>query len=182
MLRRAVVPGLMGGLVLVVWAITVNGILGFKASIDMNRIPDERVVYEVLREHVTEPGRYVVNPPLNESGMFPAGEPVFGLTYGGVGHEAAGRHNLIQLAFFFVVPLMVAWVLLHADDSILKQYSRKLALFIVAGFIVGILNHLLDFGIGGYPLSDALVLVMHDVGMWTVLGFVMAWRIQPAAA
>ena len=62
MFRRVILPGLAGGIVLIVWTMLVNGIFGFGSSINMKRIPEERVVYEILKEHVTEPGRYTCNP------------------------------------------------------------------------------------------------------------------------
>lgn len=39
MLRRVVVPGLLGAVVLIVWTFLVNGLLGFKSRIDMRPVP-----------------------------------------------------------------------------------------------------------------------------------------------
>ena len=75
-MKRVVIPGLLGGIVLVVWTFVVSGLLRFNSAIEMNQVPNERLVYEVLKEHVVEPGRYVCNPEVTATG-FPAGEPVY---------------------------------------------------------------------------------------------------------
>jgi hypothetical protein len=36
----------------------------------------------------------------------------------------------------------------------------------------------LNFGIGGYSLNDALKQEAHDVTLWTLVGLVVAWRIE----
>jgi hypothetical protein len=182
MWRRVIFPGLLGGLVMVVWAFVVNGVFGFKASIDLNRIPEERQVYEVLKRHVTEPGRYVCNPALTDDRVFPGGEPVFGILNGGMGHEAAGRNSLIQLPLFFILPMLAAWMLSRAGPSTLSSYGPKVLFFAVVGLTIGISSHLLDFGIGTYPPGSAVALFLHEVALWTVAGLVMAWRIRPETA
>ena len=181
MWRRVVLPGLLGGLAMVVWAFVVNGILGFKASIDMKQVPNERSVYELLKANITEPGRYVCNPALTDSERFPDGEPVFGIVYGGMGHEAAGSHALFDLALFFVIPILAAWMLSGAD-RVLSSYARKLLFFVAVGLLIGLSSRLTAFGIGGYPLADAMTLALHDVVLWAVVGSVMAWRIRPQMA
>jgi hypothetical protein len=179
MVRRVISPGLLGGLVMVVWAIVVNGLFGFKASIQMNQIPNERQVYEVLKQNITEPGRYVCNPALTDAGTFPGGEPVFGILNGGVGHEAAGVLALFQLPLFFILPSLATWMLSRAGSAVLSSYPRKLLFFATVGLMIGIANNLADFGIGGYPLNSAIVLSLHDLALWTAAGLVMAWRIKP---
>ena len=76
MMRSVIAAGLLGGLVLMAWTVVVNGVLGFQASLDMKRIPAEREVYDALREHVTAPGRYIVNPEADSGGRVPNEAPV----------------------------------------------------------------------------------------------------------
>jgi hypothetical protein len=182
MTRRILLPGLLGGLVMVVWAFVVNGMLGFNASINMKPIPEERLVYEVLKQHVTEPGRYACNPAITESRVFPDGEPVFSVLNGGVGHEAAGALMLAQLPVFFILPILAVWMLSHSGIRILSSYGRKVLFFSAIGLLIGVSGHLTDFGIGSYPLQNAVVLTAHDTALWTVAGLVMAWRIRPVIA
>jgi hypothetical protein len=179
MLRRILFPGLLGGLVMIVWAFAVNGIFGFKSSIDMKQIPNEREVYEVLKQNITEPGRFACNPALTDSNVFPSGEPVFSILNGGVGHEAAGALALFQLPLFFFIPILAVWILSRADNAVLSSYPQKVIFFAAVGLLIGITNNLTDFGIASYPLGDAIALSVHDVLLWTVAGSVMAWKVRP---
>jgi hypothetical protein len=181
MWRRVLAPGLSGGLVMVVWMIVVNGLLGFRSEIDMNRIPDEPQVYQVLKAKITDPGRYVCNPTLSDSGTFPAGEPVYGILYGGMGHEAAGGLALFQFFLIFILPILAVWMLSCAGNEVLSSYSRKVLFFAGIGLLVGVSSYLADFGIGSYPLGSAAALALHDLALWTVAGLVMAWRVRPVS-
>src|SRR3970040_2426110 len=69
MLRKVLVAGVLGGVVMIVWAFVVNGIFGFASSIAMKLVPDERAVYEVLKKNIVAPGRYVCNPAATPSGF-----------------------------------------------------------------------------------------------------------------
>ena len=73
MSKRICVSGVLGMAILVVWSFVVNGVLGFNSRINLRQIPDERRVYETLKGSVVEPGRYIFNPELTPSGMFPDG-------------------------------------------------------------------------------------------------------------
>ena len=183
MWRRVIFPGLSGGLAMIVFAFVVNGILGFRSSIDMKTTPDERVIHEALKERVTEPGRYVVNPAPTGEGRFPEGEPVYTILYGGVGHEAAGGMMLRQMAVTLFLPILAVWMLSRSGGRVRGSYSRRLGFFVSVGLIVGLSGHLMDAGIGGYPVSDAILLTLHDIVLWTVAGLVMARAMasEPAA-
>jgi len=179
MFRRVILPGLVGGLVLIVWTFLVNGIFGFKSSIDMKQIPEERVVYEVLKENITEPGRYACNPEVVSERGFPGNEPVFSVLYGGVGHEAAGRLMLVHLPLFFIAPIIVAWMLSVTSRRILSRYMRKVLFVAAVGLFLAVFVRLSDYGIGSYPPNDALVLALHDLVLWAVVGVVMGGMIRP---
>lgn len=178
MMRRIVVAGLLGGLVMIGWTFVVNGIFGFRVAIDMNRITNERLVYEVLKLNVTEPGRYVFNPAPTETG-FPPGEPVYSVLYGGVGHEAAGALTLMHLPLAFLAPMVGAWMLSLASRRVLSSYPLKLLFFAAIGLLLGMIHDLGDYGIGGYPLSSALILFAHEIALWTAIGLVVAWKMAP---
>src|SRR4030042_2036396 len=108
-MKKVIIAGLLGGLVLIIWSFVVNGIFGFKSRIEMKQIPNERQVYEILKQNIVEPGRYICNPELTLNEFFPDEEPVFSILYGGVGHEAAGEQSLIGLLLFFIAPMIGAW-------------------------------------------------------------------------
>ena len=86
-MKKVVTAGLLGGIALMMWTFVVNGILRFQVSINMKPIPAERQLYETLKEHIVEPGRYVCNPALTSDWRFPDGEPVFSILYGGMADE-----------------------------------------------------------------------------------------------
>ena len=179
MLKKVIVSGLLGGIVLVVWTFAANGILGFRNDVDGRPIPDERQVYECLKGNIVEPGRYSCNPELASSGMFPGEEPVFGITYSGMGHASAGRLMLVQLGLFFLAPLIGAWMLSRTSERVLASYPRKMLFFVAIGLLFAVFGMLTRYGIDSYPLTDALMLAAYDLIAWTLVGLVVAWRIQP---
>ena len=180
--KKVITAGLMGGVVLIVWMFVVNGLFGFKAGIDMKQMAAERQVYAMLKEQIVEPGRYVCNPELTAERRFPEGEPVFSVLHGGVGHEAAGVSALIGLAVFLLAPIIGAWLLSHASERVLSSYARKVLFFTAIGLLLAIFTDLQRFGIGGYPLSDAVLLGASNIVMWTLVGLVVAWRMKPMRA
>lgn len=177
--KRILTAALVGGLTLIAWTFVVNGLLGFRARIDMRQLPAEEQVYEVLRQHVVEPGRYTVNPALTAEGRFPMGQPVFSVSYGGMGHEAAGRLMLLGWVYFLGGPLIAAWMLSQGSDRLLSSYPRKVLFVAAVGLLLALLGDLSGYGIGGYPLRDALLLAANDLASWTVLGLVLASWITP---
>ncbi|NIM47853.1 MAG: hypothetical protein GTN78_13615 [Gemmatimonadales bacterium] len=176
---KVIGAGVLGGIVLMVWTLLVDGILGFHASIDMRQVAEERVVYETLKQHIVDPGKYAVNPAVTPEGRYPAGEPVFSVLYGGVGHESAGGLMLIGLVVFFLAPLIGAWMLSQASGGVISSYSRKVLFFVAIGLLFALFSDVADFGIGGYPAGDAILLAVRRIVDWTLVGLVVAWRIRP---
>lgn len=179
MLKKVIVSGLLGAGVLIVWMFVVNGILGFKSGIDRKPILDERRVYECLKGSIVEPGRYVCNPELDASGSFPDGEPVFGIHFSGVGHESAGKLMLVQLVLFVLAPAIAARMLSLTSERTIASYPRKVLFFAAIGLLVAVSGTLMSYGIDSYSLNDALLLAAHDIIVWTLVGLVVAWRMQP---
>ena len=142
MLKKVIVSGLLGGIVLLVWTFVVNGIFGLRSSIDMKPVSNERQVYEELKGSIIEPGRYIVNPELSSSGTFPAEEPVFSIHYSGMGHDAAGKLMLFQLAVFFLAPLTGAWMLSLTSSRVLSSYPRKVLFFTAIGLLIAFYSDL----------------------------------------
>ena len=179
MTKQIIIAGLLGAFVLIIWTFLINGIFRFKVSMDMKSIPNEREVYEVLKENIFEPGRYACNPQLTSDRRFPEGEPVFSVLYGGVGHEAAGGHMIFGLVIFLITPIIASWLLSQASEKILSNYFRKVSFFAGIGLLFAIYGDLTNFGIGDYPFSDALLFALHSIIVWTVVGLIIAWRIKP---
>jgi hypothetical protein len=179
-MKRIIVAGLLGSLMLAVWLFTVNGLLGLNSMINMRKVADEQKVYEVLKENVTEPGRYVVNPEPAGEGRYPENEPVYGLFYSGMGHGTAGSYMIASLAVLLLVPFISAWILAQASEKVLSSYPRKIFLFFLIGILFALFSDFNQFGIDGYPLRDAALLGLSHVVLWTLMGAVIAWRIRPS--
>ncbi|MBN1163721.1 MAG: hypothetical protein JXB45_04030 [Candidatus Krumholzibacteriota bacterium] len=179
MMKRVISAGLLGAVVLMAWTLIVNGVLRFQASIDMKQISAERQVYEVLKEHITDPGRYVCNPELTSDGRFPNEEPVFSVLYSGRGHESAGGLMFVGLAVFILAPMISAWMLSQMSERIKSSYARKLLFFVAIGLLFALFGDLMRFGIGSYPLKDVTAFAINHIVVWTLVGLVEAWRIQP---
>lgn len=179
MLRRVIVSGLLGGIVLFGWTFVVSGVFGFRNSMDMNQVPAERQVYQILEQSIVEPGRYILNPERTSLGTFPGREPVFSVHYSGMGHESAGRLMLLQLVLFFLAPTIGTSMLSVTSGRILASYPRKVLFFAAIGFLLAGYGVLQNFGIDSYPPGDALMLASRDILSWTLVGLVVAWRMQP---
>jgi len=179
MVKMVLVAGLLGAVVLIVWTFVLNGILGFQSSIDMNRVAAESQVHEVLKDHVVEPGRYIFNPDPAVEGEPPGEGPVFSVLNGGVGHESAGSLMLVGLVVFLLAPMIGAWMLAQTSSRVRSSYVRKVMFFVALGLLLAVFSDVPRFGIGGYPLNDALALAANDLVMWTLVGLVVAWRIRP---
>lgn len=178
MFKKVIGPGLLGGLVLILWMFVVNGLLGFKSSVDLKPVSEERHVYEVLQDSIVEPGRYVVNPALS-SGSFPDEEPIFSILNSGMGHGSAGRLMLFQVAVFLLAPVIAAWMLSVTSGQLLTNYPRRVLFFAAIGLLSAVYGDLMNFGISSYPLQDAVLLAVHDIAAWTVVGLVVACWVRP---
>lgn len=181
MLKRILVCGLSGGVVLLAWTTVLNVGFRFSHRVQMRHVANERDVYAVLKANIAQPGAYVLNPPPDPGVGFAPGEPVFGVQYSGIGHDAAGAMLLLELAIGFVAPVVVAAMLSMAAASVLSRYLRKLLFVAMIGFVIAVFGDLQRFGIGGYPFVATLLLVARDLVGWFLAGLVMAWLMKPVA-
>jgi hypothetical protein len=178
MLRRILLSGALGWVAVLLYTFVANVVFGFTNRVAMNRVPNERAVYAVLKENVVAPGAYIVNPEPAPGGPFPAGEPVFGLRFSGMGHEAAGRMFRVELALGFLPMLLAAGLLSVTSAQVLSRYFHKVLFIASIGLLLAVTGDLTKFGIGGYPASSALLLAANDVASWTLAGLVMAWAMR----
>jgi hypothetical protein len=172
--------GVLGAVVMSVAAFVVNGIFGFYARLELRPPPNEAGVYAVLKESLVEAGGYVVNPPAVPGQGFPANEPVFRVRYAGIGHEAAGRVQLLRLAVVLVATTLAAWIASMASPRVLSSYGRRFGFFVLMGLWLAVFSDLPQHDIGGHPWSSAVALAAYDVGLWALAGAVMAWWLRPA--
>lgn len=182
MFNKIIISGFMGGVVLIIWMVVVSGIFGFRSMIDMKQIQDERQVYELLKSHITEPGRYLCNPELTSERIYPEGKPVFSILYSGLGHESAGEEALFGILFAFCSTIIGSYLLSLTSNKIISSYPRKVFFFVIIGLIIAIFSDFNNYGIGRYPFGDVLLLGLNDIFAWTAVGLVIAWRFKPEAA
>jgi len=179
-LRRILVGGLVGGIVLIAWLIVADGILGFKRSIDMKHLADERTVYAFLTEHVTTPGRYVCNPEVLPEQRFPGDAPIFTVQYSGLGHDDAGQEMILGFVVGLLAIIAGAWMLANASIRTLSHYGSRVRFLATVGLVAALLGFSARFGISAYSLGDALTLAVHDLAGWLAAGLAVALIVKPA--
>jgi hypothetical protein len=173
-MKRVLLSGLVGFVVLALWTFVANGVFRFANRVEMNRVPDESSVHAMLKETVVEPGAYVVNPQPVEGVGFPAGEPAFGVLYAGFGHEAAGRMVFKDLGVGLVGTMLAAVLLSMASTGVLSRYWRRALFVALIGTLLAVFGDVAQFGIGGYPARSALLLAGNTIVSWTLMGLAMA--------
>lgn len=178
--KKVFVSGLVGAIVLIVWTLVLNGLLGFNARFNMKQVPNEREVHNILKTTITEPGRYLCNPALTPDGRFPDNEPVYGIRYSGVGHEAAGRGAILGLFQLPIVPSIGAWMLSPTSEQYRSRFVNRALFFLIIGLLSAIAGDLGGFGIGESSLALALLFAARTVATWTIVGLAIASLMRPA--
>jgi len=79
---------------------------------------------------------------------------VFGVTYSGMGHEAAGRMMPVEVGLAFVAALIVAGLLSLASDRVLSTWLRRTGFVAAIGLLLAAAADLSRFGIGGCPAGS----------------------------
>jgi hypothetical protein len=182
LVKKVLIGGLLGSFALIVWLIVVDAILGFKRNIEMNQLPNERIVYEFLSEHITKPGRFVCNPEVTPDQSFPGNDPIFAVHYTGLGHDDAGQEMLLGLVVMLLAPIIGAWLLWNASSRVLSRYSSRVLFFATIGIVVLLFSISARFGLASYTLSDAVALGVHDFAALVVAGLLVAWKVKPDKA
>ncbi len=178
-MRGVIRAGFLGSVVLVVWLVVVNGLLGFGRDLMMKELEDERAVHAFLVEHVPEPGRYVCNPEILPGQGFPGEDPVFSVQYSGLGHAAAWQEAVLGLLVVLAAPMLGAWLLGHASTSVLSRYNSRVLFFWVIGVVFSLFGTMGRFGLAGHALGPAVALSILDLTGWLLAGLVVARIVRP---
>lgn len=178
---RVLPAAIAGFVVLAVWTVVANGLLGFTARVTMGRLAEERPVYEILAASVVEPGVYVVNPETAPERGYPPDEPVFTVSYAGFGHEAAGRMLWLDLGIVLASLMLAAGLLSAASMRVLGRYWRRFAFIVSVGLLLAISCDLARIGIGGFPVRAAVQLAAFRLVSWALVGLVMAGIVRGRA-
>lgn len=179
-MKKMFVAASAGAVVLLIWTFALNGILGLNARLNMKHVPNEREVYNMLKAAITEPGRYLCNPALTPAGRFPENEPVFGILYSGVGHEAAGLGAVLGLLQLLIVPSIGAWLLSKTSEQFRSRILNRVLFFVAIGFLLAVAGDLNTFGIGASPLTVALISAARTIVTWTILGSAIGALMRPS--
>ncbi len=179
-MRRILIGGLLGGIVMIAWFIVADGILGLKRTIDMKKLPNERVVYAFLIENITTPGRYVCNPEVLPEQRFPGGAPIFAVQYSGLGHDDAGQEMFIGLIVALLAPLAGAWLLGNASGRIRSRYGSRILFLAMIGIVLFLFGTASRFSLSAYSFGDAVTLAGHDLAAWLAAGLVVAGVVKPS--
>ncbi|MCG6956647.1 MAG: hypothetical protein LJF04_11725 [Gemmatimonadetes bacterium] len=180
-MKRVLLAGLLGGLTMMVWLVVVDGLFGVKRDIEMNELRDERTVYSFLVAHITEPGRYVVNPEVVPEQGFPGHDPIFAVHYTGLGHADAGKEMLAGLLVALLSCTLGAGLLAHASVRVRSRFATRLGFFTGIGLVAALLLLGARFGLASYSMGDALALATHDLAAWVLMGLVVAGLVKPVA-
>lgn len=179
-MKRILLGGLLGAIVMLVWLVVADGILGFKRGIDMKQLPQERAIYAFLLDHVKEPGCYVCNPAVQPNQRYPGHDPIFAIHYTGLGHDDADQEMLGGFVTLLLALIAGTWVLANASSRILSRYGSRVGFFVVIGLALSLAGFAGRFGISAYSLGDALALAVHDLAGWSIAGLVVAWILKPS--
>lgn len=179
-MKKVLLGGLAGGVVMIVWLVVADGLFGLKRSIDMHQPRNERVLYDFLAEHITQPGRYVLNPEVIPDRGFPGDDPIFAVHYTGLGHADAGKEMLAGLVLALLSAAAGAWLLDNASSRVRSRYASRVAFFTVIGVAAALLGVSARFGLAAYPMSSALGLAAHDLAAWVLAGLAVARLVKPA--
>jgi hypothetical protein len=175
MWKKITAGALAGWIVMIAWIFLSNGMLGIKSRIDMKRLVNEEWVYEVLKESITEPGGYSINPRMESpTGPFPEGEPVFSVHYSGLGHGAAGRIFIANLGLALAAQLIAAWMLSSAGRKMISSYSGRVLFYVAIGALFALFGDLMRYGIGSYSMHHALILAAQSLAGWLLCGLAVA--------
>jgi hypothetical protein len=181
--RRVIASGLLGGVVLLVWTAVWFGLVPFHHDATAREIPDEDVVFDVISERIGETGiySYPYDVPADSAfhERFEAG-PILQILFqkeGGAAPSETVRFLSVVLAYL-LVPIIPAWALSVASHERTGRYIQRVWLVMLFGIFVAVFRDLTPTGIM-VPSEFSLVVAVHSVVGWGLVGIILAWRISP---
>jgi hypothetical protein len=173
------IAGLIASLVMIVWSFVVNAVFRFNANINLKRIEGEQIVYAVLLDEITEPGRYSINPEIIPGEGYPGDAPAFSVQYSGLGHNAAGILQLYGLCLYVATAYLAVGMLSQCSHKLRSAFWSRALFFTAIGGLFALFKDLDGFNIGKYPFGDVVQLALYDIIMWTVIGLAVALYLKP---
>ena len=183
--KDILVAGVLGAVVIFVWTALSLTILPLGYAEQIQRVPDQVELHKMLKERITQPGRYAVlymSP--QEEAEFPGyrDEPLYEIKYTGLTHGSVP--GLLAPGFLGLIlgPILAAWLLTMTSEDILRKYSRKVLFVTLLGLFLAVFGDLLG-SVRDEVATGALVMRMtNGVLTWFLAGLVIAWRVRPKPA
>ncbi len=186
MKRGVLVPGLLGGLVALVWMLISNTMIPMKSNLVHQIAPNQLELHAALKENITEPGTYSIpSLPPDQQASFPdyQDQPVYSVTYSGYTHGQPGSPADIvtPIAIIFLVAFLAAWILSMTSQAKVSSYGKKVAFVTLLGIVIALHDDVLQMFFGPQPRDYLVYLAINNVLTWFWMGLVIAWKSKPNA-
>jgi hypothetical protein len=180
--RRIILSGLLGGVVLSAWGILGRGFLPFYHDAAWREIPNESLVFEAVTEQIRETGSYIYPYDVPADSAFHARfeeGPAFQILFRGESLEETELRDLALFALgLLFVPIIPAWVLSVTSHRRAAHYGQRVLFVALFGLLVALFHDLPAPGVHA-PLDLRVALALDSIVGWTLVGMVLAWRIKP---
>lgn len=185
MKKQIITSGILGGIVMFIWLTFSLTVLRLGTNPAPRPLPDQAEVHAALKKRITDVGVYacLYVSSEKEANQFPnyRDEPLYVITYDGYTHNTVpGFRSLGVLAFLFA-PVVAAWLLSRASDSILARYSRRVFFVAGLGLFLAVGGDWLRALSGGQPTTRLLFATLNSLITWLLVGLVIAWQVKPHA-
>jgi hypothetical protein len=183
MIKNILISGILGGLVMFAMMIVFRFFLPIGGKTELLTMPDQVLIHAQLKERITKPGRYVCPylPPDKRSALFPdyLNEPIFMVTYDGRTHGTVPGFASPGMLSFLLAPMAAAWLLSLASDRVLATYLHRVLFVSTLGLFIAVAADLLSSLTDELPFAAVAGKAVASVITWSLIGFVLAWRIRP---
>lgn len=183
MQRRVLTAGLVAGLVMLLWTAVWYGLSSFYHDATANEIPDEDYVFNVINDRLDETGIYLYpyDVPADSAfhARFEAG-PILQILFQSQGGAAPSEtlSFLSVVLAYLLAPIIPAWVLSVASPEKTAGYIQRVSIVALFGIFVAVFRDLTPVGVL-VPGEFSVVMAVHSVVGWGLVGIVLAWRMNP---
>jgi hypothetical protein len=180
-MKKTILAGIFGGLVLFVWGFLSWAALGLHDG-TMRSIPNEDAVAALLKQNLTEKSMYMFpGRPQGKSDAemkifeekFKAGPMVF------MSYDPAGGDMMMmkQMVIGLLIVIFCAWLaawILSRSTAIAESYFSRVTFVAVLGLLGTTYHDLINWNWMGFPFDYTLVAVADSIFTWFLAGLVIA--------
>ena len=180
-MKKTLLAGIFGGLVLFIWGFLSWALLGLHDG-TMRSIPNEDEVAAVLKQNITEKSMYLFpGRPAGKSDAemkmyeekYKAG-PVVLMAYDPAGSDMAMTSQMIVgLLIVIFCAWLVAWIL-SRSTAIAESYFSLVTFVSVLGLLGTAYHDLINWNWMGFPFDYSIVNVADSIFAWLLAGLVIA--------